>query len=247
MKLNQKAYFLQVGIAFMMLFSISCNTTKKEQNKVESYADVKVVSAMKKVMWSGELQGKIELDTISNKIGLQGIGPESYLTGELLILDGKGYVSKVLTDSSMSIEETYKTSAPFFVYTQVKEWKAIEIPDTVKDIKVLELFVDEKTKTAKRPFAFKVVGTVNNAIIHIQNLLKGSKVSSPKEAHQGQVNYDLQNEEVEILGFFSTEHKTVFTHHDTFMHLHLITKDRTKMGHLDQAEFGKITLYLPIR
>ena len=39
-------------------------------------------------MWKGELSGTINLDTISNKKGLYGLGPESYLTGELLINNG---------------------------------------------------------------------------------------------------------------------------------------------------------------
>ncbi len=52
---------------------------------------------------------------------------------------------------------------------------------------------------------------------------------------------------VDIVGFFSTEHKTIFTHHDTFMHLHLITKDKLMMGHLDNAVFKDITLYFPVK
>lgn len=76
----------------------------------------------------------------------------------------------------------------------------------------------------------------------------GTPVSSPAEAHQGQVNYQLNDEMSEILGFFSTSHKAVFTHHDTFLHMHLITKDRKKMGHLDEVLFspGSVRLFLPV-
>jgi acetolactate decarboxylase len=73
-------------------------------------------------------------------------------------------------------------------------------------------------------------------------------VRSPEEAHRGLQHYPLANVPVEILGFFSTEHKAIFTHHDTFMHLHLITSDRQKMGHLDALTFGpgEVWLYLGI-
>ncbi|MBT3819061.1 MAG: alpha-acetolactate decarboxylase, partial [Lentimicrobiaceae bacterium] len=39
----------------------------------------------------------------------------------------------------------------------------------------------------------------------------------------------------------------VFTHHDSNVHMHLITTDRRKMGHLDKVLFGSgdIKLYLP--
>lgn len=84
-----------------------------------------------------------------------------------------------------------------------------------------------------------------SATIHIQNLPEGTKVSSPQEAHQGQTNYELFNENVEIVGFFSTQHKGVFTHHDSYVHMHLITKDESKMGHVDELEIRKLKLYLP--
>ncbi len=109
----------------------------------------------------------------------------------------------------------------------------------------MEKFIDEKSSEYKRPFAFKLIGGVSKAIIHIQNLPKGTLVSSPEEAHKGQTNYNLENEDVEIIGFFSTEHKGIFTHHDLFLHLHLITKDESKMGHLDMVEINKMKLYLP--
>lgn len=226
---------------------ISCNSTPKEKNtdKTETYPDINIVGAMKNVMWKGELGNSIDLDTISDKNGLYGLGPVSFLTGELLINNGKSYVSKVTSDSTMTVEKTFKTSAPFFVYGNVTEWNEIELPSNVKTIQDLEKFIDDKTTEFKRPFTFKLIGQISSAIIHIQNLPEGKKVSSPDEAHQGQTNYNIDKEDAEVIGFFSTEHKGVFTHHDSFLHMHLITKDESKMGHLDELEIGEMKLYLP--
>jgi acetolactate decarboxylase len=226
---------------------ISCNLTTKEKNteEAETYSDIKIVGAMKNVMWKGELGSSINLDTISDKNGLYGLGPVSYLAGELLINNGKSYVSKVNSDSTMTVEKTYNTSAPFFVYGNATEWNEIDLPSDVKTIQDLEKFIDGKTTKFKRPFAFKLIGQVSSAIIHIQNLPEGTRVSSPEEAHQGQINYNIGIEDAEIIGFFSTEHKGVFTHHDSFLHMHLITKDENKMGHLDELEIGEMKLYLP--
>lgn len=229
----------------LLLLFISCKSDKKENSTIETYSDVKVVDAMKNVMWKGELEGNIQLDTISNTKGLYGIGPESFLTGELLINDGKAYLSKVTSDSTMSVEKTFTVSAPFFVYANVTDWEEITLPETIKTIPDLEKFIDDKTTEFKRPFAYKLSGKVKNAKIHIQNLPKGTKVSSPEEAHQGQTNYELNNEAVDIIGFFSTAHKGIFTHHDSFLHMHLITKDERKMGHLDAMEIDEMLLYLP--
>ena len=227
----------------------ACNTADHNSASSKTYPDVKVAGAMKNVMWQGELHGIINLGTITNKEGLYGLGPESYLTGELLINDGHSYVSRVLTDTTMRVEETFTVEAPFFVYANVSEWKELDLPETVTTIGELEAFLDQRTRDYKRPFAFKLTGTVATALIHIQNLPKGKVVRSPAEAHQGQTNFTLESEEVEIIGFFSTGHQGIFTHHDSFLHMHLITNDRKKMGHLDQVEFesGKVKLFLPIK
>ncbi|WP_299823955.1 acetolactate decarboxylase [uncultured Pontibacter sp.] len=237
----------KIASGLFALVMISCNATKQETGLSDTgtFADIKIVGAMRNVMWKGELGGNINLDTISDKKGLYGLGPVSYLTGELLINNGKSYVSRVTSDTTMTVEKRFDVSAPFFVYANVTEWSESELPASIKTIKDLEEFIDDKTTDLKRPFAFKLAGVVSSAVIHIQNLPEGTKVSSPDEAHQGQTSYKLENEASEIIGFFSKEHKAVFTHHDSFLHMHLITKDESKMGHLDDLEIGKMKLYLP--
>lgn len=237
----------QLAFGLLTIVLISCNSTQKEKSAKETatYPDIKIVGAMKNVMWKGEFGSSIDLDTISNKNGLYGLGPVSYLTGELLINNGKSYVSRVTSDSTMTVEKTFDTSAPFFVYGNVTEWNEMELPPDVKTIQDLQNYIEYKTTETKRPFAFKLIGQVSSAIIHVQNLPEGTKVSTPNDAHQGQTNYDLENEDAEIIGFFSTEHKGVFTHHDSFLHMHLITKDESKMGHVDQLTIGEMKLYLP--
>jgi len=208
---------------------------------------VKIVGEMKNVMWKGQLYGNIKLDTIANKTNLYGLGPVEYLSGEILIIDGKSYKSTVVSDTTMKVEETYDIKAPFFGYANIAKWKEQTLPDSIQTIQQLEQYLDNVTKSSPRPFLFKLSGTVEQATIHIVNLPKDSKVSSPDEAHKGQKNYKLENEQSEIIGFFSTEHKAIFTHHDTFLHMHLITADRQKMGHLDEVllKKGTMKLYLP--
>jgi len=232
-------------IGLVAIGMISCNSFKKEAKSTNTYSDIKIIGAMKNVIWKGELGSNINLDTISDKYGLYGLGPENYLTGELLINNGKIYLSKATSDSTMIVEKRFDVSAPFLVYTNVTEWNEIDLPSNIKSIQDLEKFIDKKTTEYKRPFAFKLKGQVSKAIIHIQNLPKGTKVSSPDEARQGQVKYELTKEESEIIGFFSTEHQGIFTHHHSFIHMHLITADESKMGHLDELEIGAMKLYLP--
>lgn len=214
-------------------------------------SQIQVIGAMKNVMWKDQLQGIIDLDTIKNKNHLHGMGPIEYLSGEILILDGHYYLSKVGSNSHMQVIESSKIKAPFFAYQNINNWDEMILPDSVIDLKTLEdYFVSSKDSLLKtglaQPFFFKISANIDEANIHIVNHPKGKKVKSPEDAHQGQKNYNLTSEKVEILGFFSTQHQTIFTHHDTFLHLHLITKDRTKMGHLESIRFQKGLIKLEI-
>ncbi len=229
-------------LSLTILTLINCSTKAQQTTR-----QVKIVGQMKNVMWKGQLNGNINLDTIANKTNLYGLGPVEYLAGEILIVDGKSYKSTVTSDTTMKVEETYDIKAPFFGYANLSKWTQQTLPDSVQTIQQLETYIDKVTKNSPRPFMFKLTGTVEQATIHVVNLPKGSKVSSPEEAHKGQKNYELQNEQADIIGFFSTEHKAIFTHHDTFLHMHLMTTNKQKMGHLDKVLFkkGTMKLYLP--
>lgn len=231
-----------IALLLISVVLVGCKSASEETKSLEDFV---VVGAMKNVMWKGELGGSLSLDSLSGVKGLYGLGPLSYLQGELLLKDGQVFVSRVTSDSTMTVEMDSQLTAPFFVYGKVQEWKEVSLPSEIKQIGDLEDYIDQQSLDSKRPFAFKLEGKVSSAQIHIQNLPEGTVVSSPAEAHQGQTNYILRDQEVEILGFFSTEHQGIFTHHDSFLHMHLITSDLKQMGHLDHMEIEEMKLFLP--
>ncbi len=233
----------RMSLCLVLYLTSAINSLKAQL----SDSNVKVVGAMRNVMWKGELFGNIDLDTISDKKNLYGLGPVEYLSGELMIINGRSYKSTVGDDLSIKVEETYESSAPFFVYANVSIWTERAVPDSVQSLKQFEIYLDQHENSSKRPFAFFLEGIVESAKIHVVNLPEGATVSSPNDAHLGQMDYDLAIEDAIIVGFFSREHKTIFTHHDTFLHMHLMTTDKLKMGHLDDVNFkkGSMKLFLP--
>lgn len=239
-----KKLLLYIAVSVLSLYFFTACQENKNASTTDSTATVEFVSAMKNVMRLGKLEGNVLLDTLPKK-NLYGIGPVEYLKGELMIMDGTSYISRVETDSTMTVETSFDTKAPFFVYAQVEDWEKETMPNSINNLETLEAYLDEKFKERDEPFVFRIEGIIDTAVIHIVNLPEGSKVSSPEEAHQGIVYYPIENENVELLGFFSRKHQAVFTHHDTFMHIHLISKNKTMMGHLDEINFGgsPLTLY----
>lgn len=206
----------------------------------------RIIGAMKDVMWSGKLQGKVDLDTLADKKHLYGLGPLEYLEGEILIVDGECYTSRIGKDSSLKVAKTFQAKAPFFGYANIPKWREAALPDSVSSLDQIERYLDAETKNLARPFFFRIEGTVDSAAFHVVNLPKGAKVASPQDAHAGQREFRIADRESRLIGFFSTAHQAIFTHHDTYLHIHLITKDKKQMGHLDRVGLKRgARLYLP--
>jgi acetolactate decarboxylase len=234
----------KLSLCLLLTSSLLPRCTSDKHN---AQKNVQVVGMMRNVMMKGELSGTIDLDTIANKKNLYGLGPVEYLAGEIIILDGVSFVSRVITDSTLEVSTNFQTKAPFFAYANIPEWKEQILPDSVQSIQQLEAYLQQNEGDRNQPFFFRLQGLVKKAAIHVVNLPPGSTVTSLDEAHEGQRNYTLENQKVEILGFYSTKHKAIFTHHDTLLHMHLITTDQKWMGHVDHLELSKggLTLYLP--
>ncbi len=200
---------------------------------------------MRNVMMMGKLEGTLDLDTLPQTPTLFGLGPEEFLRAELLIDEGVIYRSLVAPDSTMRVEQVQGSiKAPFFVYAQVSEWKSVVLPDSVRDLPKLDLYLDELLKKADAPVAFRLRGQVQQASIHVVNLPEGTQVQSPQDAHVGQQNFNLAQAKVNMIGFYSRNHQGVFTHHDSHVHIHLIDDKKERMGHLDNVLFtaDKVTL-----
>ncbi|MFM1745516.1 MAG: Acetolactate decarboxylase [Bacteroidota bacterium] len=198
--------------------------------------NISVTGAMRETMWNGQLSGLIDLDSLKSQDHFFGLGPLEHLHGEIMLMGDTCYVSTVDPNGRAFVEKTYKAKAPFFVCARVDGWESIQLPTGVSDNKRLETFLDSTTRKQPRPFAFQMQGRVRSAQVHIMNLPPGTAVNEPADAHRHQADYFIEDEVVRILGFFSTKHQRVFTHHDTFLHLHLITADGRLMGHVDSLE-----------
>lgn len=230
---------------FFALFTfLSCNSADNPSKTGEA---VQTVGSVKKTMWQGELGGIINLDTISAKEHLYGLGPLENLAGEIMINDGKAYKATVLNDTGISVKETYQIKAPFFVYTHVNNWQEASLPDSIQSVSQLDAYVDGLTKNMKRPFAFKITAVVDSATIYIINVPEGTAIHSPGDADQEHQYFKLQNQASEIVGFFSNKGSSIFAQGETHLHMHFLTDDKTKMGHVEEVSFkkGSAKLFLP--
>ncbi len=206
---------------------------------------VRPTGAMRNTMFNGQLAALIGMDSIA-KAGTYGLGPLAFLRGELLVVDGHCYVATATSDSTMQVDERRDAGAPFFVRQEVYTWRPVALPDSVTDLRRLDGFLTAEFGALAAPFAFHLAGVFRSVQLHLVAVPPGTEVHGPADAHAHNWNYPLNNSDAEAIGFFSTKHHAVFTHHDTNIHVHAITTDRRMMGHADGLLFDPAQVQLKV-
>ncbi len=233
---------LIIATILVLLFS-SCQNTDKKAIATE----VKYSGALKTIM-SGSIQSVISLDSLSNKKQLYALGAVENLEGEIQIFDSKPSNSFVV-DSTLKIIDSYKLKAALLVYAEVAEWDSYEISNiTTKNDLEEKIFETAKSKgiNIEKPFPFLLEGAVSSLDWHVIKWKEGDIIHNHKKHKEAGLNGTLRNTGVEILGFYSTKHKAVFTHHTTNMHMHFKTDDNNIAGHIDDLQLdNQLILKLP--
>ena len=239
--MNNSTYLILLTILVMVVDSC------QSKNKKVTVKEVKHSGTLRTIM-SGNLQPVISLDSLSNKRHLYALGAVENLKGEIQIFDSKPSNSYVV-DSSMQIKESYSLRAALFVYAEVEEWDEFIIEKaTTKDELEEAIFETAKTNglNIKMPFPFLLDGQVATLDWHVINWKEGDTIHTHDKHKESGLSGTLKNAEIVILGFYSTKHKAIFTHHTTNMHLHFKTNDNTIAGHIDDLMLNeKIILKLP--
>lgn len=117
----------------------------------------------------------------------------------------------------------------------VSSWHEVAIPDDVRDAEQLEAFVGkaaEKLKLGGRPFPFAVKGTFEKVAYHVLNKTDDAPDSREKY-DQVKVHFTAEKVAARVVGFHSDRHHGVFTHHGSNIHIHVITDDDKRPGHVD--------------
>ncbi|KEZ94260.1 hypothetical protein [Nonlabens ulvanivorans] len=235
-----KLFFLSI-ICFLIL----CSCEKKKQTDYT----VKNTGALMNIM-SGNLVATASLDSIHELPHLYALGALENLKGEVQIFDSESYVSKESDDNRVTIESHFNHQAALLVYAQVENWTtAINLDgffDNNQLEQQLEIHAIKNAIDTEKPFPFLLKGTVDLLNWHVINWIDGDLVHNHKKHKESGAYGTIENQEVEIIGFYSKKHKAVFTHHTTFLHMHFRTISPTVIaGHIDGLKGSNLSLYLP--
>ena len=209
---------------------------------------VQVFGALKTIMHQGDTRAHVQLSDLNSQPGLFALGAMEGLAGEILILDGVPLHSRPNGDS-VYIDRKFSGGATLLVASTVTQWTEIRVPPAIRDQKQLIGFIQftaEKLGFGRdNPFPFLLRGQVENIQWHVIDGTKIQAGDSHEKHRQSGPHGILRDADVEILGFYSKNHKGVFTHHDTPVHMHFVLKDHTLAGHLDSLVPQKLVLALP--
>ena len=240
---------------FYILFSfflISCADSSKESDKSKNtliQVDVKYYGALKTMMHKGDLSAQVKLSDFAKTKHLYGIGAFENLKGEIQIYNGIPYNTFVL-DSAVAFDKSFDKKAALFVTAVVENWNSFEIPNGIKSHEQLEkhiaLVAQKNNINVEEPFPFLINGTIESFDWHVINWKNGDLEHSHEKHVNSGLNGTIKNRNVELLGFYSNSHHTIFTHHTTNMHIHVKTTDNEIAGHVDGLALGeKMVLKLP--
>lgn len=225
-------------------------TSCGDGKEVVTFSQVKHSGALRNIM-GGDIDRTMSLDSLANMDNLYALGAIEDLKGEIQIFDSEASNSSV-EDGVLVISDSFNKGVALLVYTQVQDWESFTLSSSVKSKSELETEIATLAKEygidSEKPFPFLIEGTPASLTWHVIDWKNGDAVHTHKKHQESGLNAVIENKAVEILGFYSTKHKAVFTHHTTFMHMHFRTKDSSIAGHLDDLVLGEeMVLKLPKR
>lgn len=210
-------------------------------------AAVRWVGAQRTVL-AGDLRAHISLERLAGLAHLYAVGPAAGLRGEITVVDGRAYVSRV-EDGRVVVERTFRHEAPFLVWAQVACWCDVPIAGTVGNRRDLESFVVERARGlgtgAGAPFAFLVSGVPARVALHVLDR-RDDRPHTRERHEQIKVPFVIERCAVDIVGFYSAQHAGVFIAAGARAHMHVCSADERVAGHVDDLRLAPgMTLRLP--
>jgi acetolactate decarboxylase len=196
---------------------------------------VRWVGAQRDVL-AGDVSGKTSLGSLAGLSHLYALGPRAGVSGEITVFDGEPTIARVL-DGQLRVETSADHEACFLVYDQVEAWhetvqrQAIE-GEAAVEAAVLKAARDLGIEGAD-PFVFLIRAAGADVTFHVLDK-RDDLPHTPALHERAKIRFEIQRQAVEVLGFYSSRHRGIFTPKDSDLHMHLRTLDGRASGHVEK-------------
>ncbi|MBC8256227.1 MAG: acetolactate decarboxylase [Candidatus Marinimicrobia bacterium] len=221
-------------IIAVVLF-IGCGNSALDYN-------INIYGALFKIMHEGHREGVVSLLDVLQKKHTYGLGAMEGLNGEVLILDNKVIINTAINGGTPTTqtEVTGKDKALLLVTSEVKKWQKVSLDEPVSMGTIdaaIKQYADKMGINTNKPFPFMIEGGFGSVEWHIiDSPDPGGSHDEHMASSWKRIDSDFKGK---ILGFYSENHQTVFTHHSSFTHMHIVFEDEQLSGHIDDILINK--------
>lgn len=209
---------------------------------------VKAFGSFSNMIHTDDTSGHISLYSLQGVPHLHALGALEGLRGEVIIIDGKVFISRGFADDGHVEKVLDNDKATILATAKVKDWHLVSIPPNLDQVS-FEKFVLEKALqlgfSMNSPFPFMVKGETKNLGWHVINGL--IPLSQRVDSHAVKKKFKENSANGTLLGFYTGEQlEGVVSHIGKRFHVHYADANFAHAGHVDTYEIGnKATLWLP--
>ncbi|HEX7555465.1 MAG TPA: acetolactate decarboxylase [Leptolinea sp.] len=223
---------------FLLCISLAlaaCSNVEKAATNPEVRDTLYQVSTIGSLM-SGNYDGIKTVEQISKK-GDTGIGTIDRLDGEMLMIDGTVYQVK---DSGIVVKPGNDVTVPFAAVTYFDDDLSQNI-NQVQNLDDLKAILDKMIVKKDRFYAFRIDGLFTT--VQVRSVPKQSKPYPVlSEVTKKQAVFNYENIKGSLIGFWCPDY--VGSVNVPGYHLHFISDDRNKGGHLLNVNVAQATAML---
>ena len=237
---------------YVLIILASCTILScQNSNKISEPNKVGYNGALKNFMHDADVSAKVDLKDFKKTPNLYALGALEGLKGEIQIFNSVPIITSV-KGNSLEFDKSFTKKASLLVYASVEEWESVLIPKDIISYEQLESYIGktavEKGMNTNEPFPFLLEGLISNFDWHVINWKDGDTIHTHNKHKSVGMRGSMNNRNVEMLGFYSNAHQSIFTHSETNMHIHVKTAGNGVAGHVDGLVLENgMTLKLPKR
>ncbi len=215
-------------------------------------SSVQIHGSVHAIMMQGRTQARVALSAATAP-HVFGLGALANLNGEVTIWDGEAWLARPNGEEArVESTPTPEGDATLLATATVSQWQRHTVPGVLPQAKIAEL-IARRVKASGAPTPFLIEGQVSRLAWHV---IDGKRITDASHtgmhghaAHvAASVRGVLSDTSVRVVGFYSTRHHGVLTHHDSDLHMHVVAENERVTGHVDEIALAPgAVLSLPKR
>ena len=178
-----------------------------------------VIGNLRSIHRMGDAHARVQIDSVLSD-HTYAIGPVADLQGEIVIMDGKVTITR-LVDGQTVTHHDATTSAALLAFAEIEQWDPLVKLDASTSLEQLDSIISEARQGAEASF-LRINTTVERMNWHVIHWPLGTPISGAEHKKHALVGFD-QDVDVSIIGVHAPQGQGIITHHESSLHLHALT------------------------